>query len=75
VGLARALLNKPKLLLADEPTGNLDPENSEIVLGYLAEFAGSGGSVLMVTHSNEAARYADRTLFLKAGKLLETDRE
>jgi len=75
VGLARALLNRPKLLLADEPTGNLDPENREIVLGCLAEFAGSGGAVLMVTHSDTAARCADRTLFLKAGKLLETDRE
>ncbi|MBN2289977.1 MAG: ABC transporter ATP-binding protein [Candidatus Glassbacteria bacterium] len=71
VGLARALLNRPRLLLADEPTGNLDPENSGIVLGCLAEFARSGGAVLMVTHGDTAARYAHRTVFLKAGKLLE----
>ena len=72
VGLARALLNRPRLLLADEPTGNLDPENTEIVLGYLAEFVRSGGGVLMVTHSDAAAGYAHRTVFLKAGKLLDT---
>ena len=69
VGLARALLNRPRLLLADEPTGNLDSENSDTVLGYLAEFASSGGTVLMVTHSNNAAGYAHRTVSLQAGKL------
>src|SRR5437764_5922627 len=47
--LARALLNRPKLHLADEPTGNLDRENAAVVLGHLAEFAGSGGAVLLVT--------------------------
>jgi putative ABC transport system ATP-binding protein len=71
VGLARALLNRPKLLLADEPTGNLDPENADTVLGYLAEFARSGGAVLMVTHSHSAASYAHRTVFLQAGRLLD----
>ena len=71
VGLARALLNRPKLLLADEPTGNLDPENADTVLGYLAEFARSGGGVLMVTHSHSAAGYAHRTVFLQAGRLLD----
>ncbi len=71
VGLARALLNRPKLLLADEPTGNLDPENTDIVLGYLAEFARSGGGVLMATHSHAATSYAHRTVFLEAGRLLD----
>jgi len=69
VGLARALLNRPRLLLADEPTGNLDQENTAIVLGYFTEFARSGGTVLMVTHSASAAEYANRTVQLKQGKL------
>jgi ABC-type lipoprotein export system ATPase subunit len=68
--MARALLNKPKLLLADEPTGNLDQENAEIILNYLKEFAKDGGSVLMVTHSERAASYADREIHLKNGTLL-----
>ena len=69
VGLARALLNRPRLLLADEPTGNLDQDNSRIVLGYFAEFTRSGGTVLMVTHSPAAAEYAHRTVQMKQGKL------
>jgi ABC-type lipoprotein export system ATPase subunit len=60
--LARALLNKPNLLLADEPTGNLDKENADQVLGYFREFANNGGSVLLVTHDDRAAAQADRTL-------------
>lgn len=67
--MARALLNNPKLLLADEPTGNLDKENAEIVLNYLKEFAQSGGVALMVTHSDEAASYANRIIRLRNGKM------
>jgi len=68
--MARALLNNPKLLLADEPVGNLDNENANIVLSTLEEFASSSGAVLMVTHDNRAAKYAHKTLQLKNGKLL-----
>jgi len=68
VALARALLNKPSLLLADEPTGNLDGDNAEIVLSAFDEFTGTGGSVLMVTHSDTAADRAHRTLRLKNGR-------
>ena len=67
--LARALLNRPKLLLADEPTGNLDRTNAEAVLGYLKEFAEWGGAVLLVTHSPQAASYAHRSIMLKEGKI------
>lgn len=67
--MARALLNNPKLLLADEPTGNLDKENTDIILNFLSEFAKSGGTVLMVTHSEHAAAYADRESHLKNGKI------
>jgi len=69
-GLARALLNRPKLLLADEPTGNLDDDNAALVFRYLAEFAQAGGAVLVVTHDVRAAESAHRTLRLKDGKLL-----
>jgi ABC-type lipoprotein export system ATPase subunit len=69
--LARALFNEPQLLLADEPTGNLDRSNSEIVLNILKDFAKSGGTVLLVTHQEYAASYADRTLFMEAGVIHE----
>jgi ABC-type lipoprotein export system ATPase subunit len=69
--LARALWNRPKLLLADEPTGNLDPDNARVVLGYLAEFVRHGGAVLLVTHDAAALSLAHRTLKLRGGKLLD----
>ena len=71
--LARALLNKPRLLLADEPTGNLDHQNAEAVLGYLKEFADSGGAVLLVTHDDRAIPYAQRVIRLRDGKTVETE--
>lgn len=67
--LARALFNRPKLLLADEPTGNLDPQNGEIVLRALAEFAAQGGAALLVTHDDAAAGCATRTLKMENGAL------
>ena len=70
--LARALLNHPKIILADEPTGNLDEKNSEVVFGYLTEFAKNDGSVLVVTHDARAAEYADRMLPMDAGRLLSS---
>lgn len=71
--LARALLNEPKLLLADEPTGNLDAENAELVLNHLGEFAASGGAVLLVTHDPQAAAKASRTVFLRDGQVVPDD--
>jgi ABC-type lipoprotein export system ATPase subunit len=69
--LARAMLNQPTLVLADEPTGNLDGENAEIVLKHLAEFAASGGAILLVTHDDRAAGFADRTLSMADGRILD----
>ncbi len=63
--IARALLNGPEILLADEPTGNLDPENAAEVMDYFAGFHNNGGTVIVVTHGNEAEQYADRTIYLK----------
>jgi putative ABC transport system ATP-binding protein len=68
--LARALLNQPGLILADEPTGNLDAENAHAVLQYLAEFARSGGAVLLVTHDDRAAGYAQHTIHMRQGRLV-----
>jgi len=62
--LARALLMKPSLLLADEPTANLDHANAEIVLNALGNFARDGNAVLMVSHDPRVAGFADRTLQL-----------
>jgi len=69
--LARALLNRPKLLLADEPTGNLDRDNAGIVLGFLADFASSGGAVMLVTHDTPQVARGQRTLKLDHGRLCE----
>lgn len=71
VALARALLNQPSLLLADEPTGNLDRENAEIVLREMSAFKQQGGSILLVTHDAHAASFADRQVNLHAGTLSE----
>ena len=67
--MARALLNQPKLLLADEPTGNLDPKNAEAVLDLIGEFHQEGGTVLLVTHDDKAAAKAQRTIMLESGQL------
>lgn len=69
VALARAVINSPEILLADEPTGNLDAANAEIVLEYLAEFAAGGGSVLLVSHDEHAIGYAQRVLAIQNGRL------
>ncbi|QDU98000.1 ABC transporter ATP-binding protein [Lignipirellula cremea] len=69
--MARALLHHPQLLLADEPTGNLDPQNAVGVLDLIAEFHQQGGTVLLVTHDETAAGYAQQTLELRAGKRID----
>jgi len=69
VAVARALASKPKFVLADEPTGNLDPDNSIQLFEYLADFHRQGGTVVVVTHDPLAESYAQRTLMLSAGRL------
>ncbi len=69
VAMARALLHRPALLLCDEPTGNLDEQNSAVVLECLAEFQRESGAVLLVTHHTAAAARAGRRLQLRNGRL------
>jgi len=69
VAIARALLSRPELILADEPTGNLDPDNAAQVLGYLADFHNGGGTVVLVTHEKSAHDYAERIVLLQRGRV------
>lgn len=69
--LARALLNQPKVILADEPTGNLDEDNAQTVFGYLSQYVSDGGCVLLVTHDDRAAAHATRILQMSQGQLVE----
>jgi ABC-type lipoprotein export system ATPase subunit len=70
LAIARALVNDPQLVLADEPTGNLDAESGAAVLSLLRGIADGGRGVLLVTHEREATRRADRVLRLEQGRLL-----
>lgn len=69
VALARALFHRPQLVLADEPTGNLDPDNAVIVLDALRAYADAGAAVLVVTHDPQAAQRAHRILHMDRGRL------
>src|SRR5215469_9028584 len=69
VCIARALINDPRIILADEPTGNLDAQNEEIVLRLLREFHQQGRTIVMVTHDPVVARLADRRIELHHGRI------
>ncbi len=71
VAIARAIINSPALLLADEPTGNLDTENSQIVLDMLGRLnKDMGQTIIMITHNPEAAARADRTIEMRDGHVV-----
>ncbi|MBQ9063993.1 MAG: ABC transporter ATP-binding protein [Blautia sp.] len=74
MAVARALLMNPGILFADEPTAGLDSENTEAVLSLLRKAADSGAAVLLVTHEDDAAKYADRILTMDGGRLFDTGR-
>ena len=72
VAIARALVNNPSLILADEPTGNLDSKTGEIVIGTFQKLNKElGRTIVLITHEQEIAEHADRILFIKDGKLVE----
>ncbi|MEL6669880.1 MAG: ABC transporter ATP-binding protein [Bacteroidota bacterium] len=75
VAIARAIVTRPALILADEPTGNLDSENSRIVMQKLQELHGTGSTIVMVTHAKSDADYAERTVELFDGNILMTEKE
>jgi len=69
VAIARALINQPKILLADEPTGNLDSRNAEAIYGLLDELHDEGLTIIVVTHSEELAMRAERRIHLLDGRI------
>lgn len=69
VALGRALIHQPKIILADEPTGNLDPENSSMVMKTFKNYHQNGGTLIIVTHGEDANLFADRIIYLKKGEI------
>ncbi|MEV0028198.1 ABC transporter ATP-binding protein [Nocardia sp. NPDC050793] len=74
VAVARALIMEPPLILADEPTGNLDSKTGAAILQLLGDIAGQGNSVVMVTHDMGAVEYCDRVITLRDGRIGSNDR-
>lgn len=70
VAIARALINDPSILIADEPTGNLDSLSSRVVMELLSEIHGAGNTILMVTHNPELTRYANRVVYMHDGMII-----
>ncbi|MCE5313237.1 MAG: ABC transporter ATP-binding protein [Nitrospiraceae bacterium] len=70
VAIARALVNNPEVVLADEPTGNLDTDNSEKIFELLRSLAHKGLAVVMITHNNELAQRCDRVVHMKDGRII-----
>jgi putative ABC transport system ATP-binding protein len=71
VAVARAVAGEPAILLADEPTGNLDSQNGEAVMGLLQELHRGGATICMVTHDPRYAEHADRSVHLFDGRVVE----
>lgn len=74
VAIARALVNEPSLLLADEPTGNLDSRTGEEILALIDTLHGQGNTILLVTHEDELAQHAARVIRLRDGKIVSDER-
>lgn len=70
VAVGRALINEPKIILADEPTGNLDSKNGNEVMELLTHLHEQGATIVMVTHSEQDASFSDRTILMKDGMVL-----
>jgi putative ABC transport system ATP-binding protein len=72
--IARALVNNPKLIIADEPTGNLDSAGSRLVMELLGEIHKLGNTILFVTHNPELTRYATRVVYMHDGALIHDEK-
>lgn len=71
--IARALINSPSIIIADEPTGNLDSHDSKVVMELLADIHRQGNTILMVTHNPELTRYASRVIYMRDGTVVEDE--
>lgn len=74
VAIARALVNSPSIIIADEPTGNLDSGSSRVVMELLSEIHKSGSTILMVTHNPELTRFASRVVFMHDGSIISDEK-
>jgi putative ABC transport system ATP-binding protein len=74
VAIARALVNNPKLIIADEPTGNLDSGGSRLVMELLADIHKMGNTVIFVTHNPELTRYATRVVYMHDGQIIHDEK-
>jgi putative ABC transport system ATP-binding protein len=72
VAVARALVNSPSIVLADEPTGNLDTKTGDEIMALFARLHSDGNTIILVTHENDVAQRADRIIHVRDGKV-ETD--
>ena len=73
VAIARALVNNPSIILADEPTGNLDSKSGHEIMGILDSLHSNGNTIILVTHENDIAKHAKRTIRLFDGKIIEDE--
>jgi len=73
VAIGRALINKPKIILADEPTGNLDKKTAEEIMNLLKKFNQMGQTIIMVTHNTELLKYATRIIKINDGKIVKDE--
>ena len=73
VAIARALINQPSVILADEPTGNLDSKTSEEIMALLTELHQQGQTIVMVTHEEDIAEYAQKVVRMKDGKVIAVE--
>ncbi len=71
IAIARALVNDPEVVLADEPTGNLDSKTGAMIMDFLKKLNKEGKTIVMVTHDNNLARKAERVIFLKDGEIVK----
>ena len=75
VAIARALVNNPSIILADEPTGNLDSKSGQEIMHILKQLHNNGNTIILVTHEDDIAKYANRIVRLLDGKIIEDNKK
>lgn len=75
IAIMRAIINKPQILLADEPTGNLDKENSQTIINLFERLNKQGMTIVMVTHDTSLAKYGTRVVHVEDGRIIEKGKE